>query len=217
MKHMFGCGMIDADNRRNKVRKADLCFVLAILAAAFVSFLIIRLQSTKGSYAVVSYNGEALLSQILLEQPEPVYYLLTYENSDEQNSIITDNIDKSNMCGNSTLDMSGTLGSNVTLSNSSILGSDGTLDKSNSFDNGGITIRKLLLKEWETIDLPDTEYNVFICGNNEIRMLQSSCPDKICVHHSAISNTGENIICLPHQLVIEIKGGKENDLDGVAY
>ena len=160
MKHMFGCDKIDAD-KKHRVRKADICFVFAILAVAFISFLIIKLQSVKGSYVVVSYDGEALPNQISLEQPETVYYLLTYDNA--------------------------------------------------------ITIQALSAKEWETIEFPNAEYNVFICTDNEIRMLQSSCPDKICVHHSAISNTGENIICLPHKLVIEIKGGKENDLDGVAY
>ena len=163
MKHMFECDKIDAD-KKHRIRKSDICFVLAILAVAFASFLIIKLQSNKGGYAVISYDGDTQLSQISLEQPEPVYYLLTYEK-----------------LGN------------------------------------GISIQELSAKEWKAIELPNAEYNVFVCDDNEINMLQSSCPDKICVNHSAISNTGENIICLPHKLVIEIKGGKENDLDGVAY
>ena len=191
MKHMFECDKIDAD-KKHRVRKADICFVFSILAVAFVSFLIIKLQSAKGSYAVVSYDGATLLSQISLEQSESMYYLLTYENSENPNSNNADNIDKSDMYSNS------------------------ALDKRSTLDNG-ITIYEFSAKEWETIELPNAEYNVFICADNEIRMLQSSCPDKICVHHSAISDTGENIICLPHKLVIEIKGGKENDLDGVAY
>lgn len=163
MKRMFDSGIIDAD-KKHRVRKADIFFGFAILAVAFVSFLIIKLQSAKGSYAVVSYDGETLLSHISLEQTETVYYLLMYENSDN-----------------------------------------------------GVIIQEFSAKEWEMIELPNTEYNVFVCANSEIRMLQSSCPDKICVNHSAISDTGENIICLPHKLVIGIKGGKENDLDGVAY
>lgn len=66
------------------------------------------------------------------------------------------------------------------------------------------------------------EYNVFVCRKGSIEMLYSSCPDQICVHHTAISKTSENIICLPHKLVIQISGtedddlGKE-DLDGVVY
>ena len=165
MKHMFECDKIDAD-KKHRIRKADICFVFAILAVAFAGLLLIKLRSDKGSYAVISYDGEVQFAQILLEQSEPMYYLLTYENSDDPNSI---------------------------------------------------TMQKFSVKEWESVSLPNTEYNVFICSDNEIKMLQSSCPDKICVNHSTISDTGENIICLPHKLVIEIKGGKESDLDGVAY
>lgn len=61
------------------------------------------------------------------------------------------------------------------------------------------------------------EYNLFSCENGEIRMIQSSCPDLICVHHRPVSRTGENIVCLPHKLVIEIIGAQENELDGVVY
>ncbi len=191
MKHMFECDKIDTD-KKHRMRKADIYFVSAISAVAFAVFLLIKLRSDKGSYAVISYDGEMQFTQILREQSEPMYYLLTYENSDDSNGNNTDSNDKSDMYSNS------------------------TLDKSSTLDNS-ITIQELSAKEWETIELPNTEYNVFICADNEICMLQSSCPDKICVNHSAISNTGENIICLPHKLVIEIKGGKENDLDGVAY
>lgn len=61
------------------------------------------------------------------------------------------------------------------------------------------------------------EYNLFSCENGEIQMIQSSCPDLICVHHRPVSRAGENIICLPHKLVIEIIGVQENELDGVVY
>jgi hypothetical protein len=61
------------------------------------------------------------------------------------------------------------------------------------------------------------EYNVFVCKDGRIQMLQSSCPDKICVHHAEISKTGESIICLPHKLVIEISNAEEKKLDGVVY
>lgn len=61
------------------------------------------------------------------------------------------------------------------------------------------------------------EYNVFVCKDGKVQMLQSSCPDQICVHHTEIAKTGESIICLPHKLVIEISGAEENELDGVVY
>ncbi|MCM1087558.1 MAG: NusG domain II-containing protein [Muribaculaceae bacterium] len=60
-------------------------------------------------------------------------------------------------------------------------------------------------------------YNVILCQNGEIAMLQSSCPDQICVRHRVISAAGENIICLPHKIVVDIFGEKEGTLDATAY
>lgn len=60
-------------------------------------------------------------------------------------------------------------------------------------------------------------YNLLVCENGEVRMIQSSCPDLICVRHEAVSKTGETIVCLPHRLVIEITGAPETELDGVVY
>lgn len=71
--------------------------------------------------------------------------------------------------------------------------------------------------EWLNIQHPLEDYNVLLCQNGEVRMIESSCPDQICVHHSAVCMAGENIICLPHKIVIEIVGDKGNELDGVAY
>lgn len=61
------------------------------------------------------------------------------------------------------------------------------------------------------------DYNIFLCQDGKVRMLVSNCPDQICVRHNAVSATGENIICLPHKMMIEIIGSKEQALDGVAY
>lgn len=86
-----------------------------------------------------------------------------------------------------------------------------------------MTIQTLSREKWSeesealTADSGVSAYNLFSCENGEIRMIQSSCPDLICVHHAAVSRTGENIICLPHALVIEIVGAQENELDGVVY
>ena len=32
------------------------------------------------------------------------------------------------------------------------------------------------------------------------------CPDKICLRSDYISKIGETVVCLPHKVVIEIKG-----------
>lgn len=77
--------------------------------------------------------------------------------------------------------------------------------------------------EWEetaaqiTAEYQSSAYNIILCQNGEVRMIQSNCPDQICVHHKAVSAVGENIICLPHKIVVEITGDKANTLDGVVY
>ena len=60
-------------------------------------------------------------------------------------------------------------------------------------------------------------YNIFMCRNGEVRMIKSNCPDLLCVHHYPVSAAGENIICLPHKVVIAITGEKGKELDGVVY
>ena len=77
--------------------------------------------------------------------------------------------------------------------------------------------------EW-TVQLAQTEeenhtknYNIFMCKSGEVRMIKSNCPDSLCVHHYPVKTAGENIICLPHRVVIAITGAKGNELDGVVY
>lgn len=50
--------------------------------------------------------------------------------------------------------------------------------------------------------------NVLVVEDGSARMISADCPDKLCVNMGAIKNQGENIICLPHKLVIQIEGDK---------
>lgn len=45
-------------------------------------------------------------------------------------------------------------------------------------------------------------------------MVEADCPDKVCINQGKISKTGETIVCLPHKVVIEIKG-KDAEVDGL--
>lgn len=38
-----------------------------------------------------------------------------------------------------------------------------------------------------------------------VRMIDSACPDKLCVHMGAKSQIGDAIVCLPNRVVIKIK------------
>lgn len=94
-----------------------------------------------------------------------------------------------------------------------------TENKSHSYEDTQSVygIEELSEEEWVNIQYSSEDYNVFLCQNGEVSMIESSCPDQICVHHSAICATGENIICLPHKIVIEIISDEDSELDGVAY
>lgn len=61
------------------------------------------------------------------------------------------------------------------------------------------------------------DYNIFLCQDGNVQMIKSNCPDQICVQHYPISDTGENIICLPHKVVIAVTGESDGELDGVTY
>ena len=46
-------------------------------------------------------------------------------------------------------------------------------------------------------------------------MEEAPCPDQICVRHRRIQNTGEQIVCLPGRILIEIEGEREDEIDGI--
>lgn len=64
----------------------------------------------------------------------------------------------------------------------------------------------------------DTEhgYNLLELTEQGIKITESDCHDKICIHMGEISEVNDMIVCLPHKLVIEVKSDNENnELDAV--
>ena len=59
----------------------------------------------------------------------------------------------------------------------------------------------------KTIDVV-TEFgrNTVIIKNGSVSVLDADCPDKYCISHIEIDSVGQTIVCLPHKLVIEIRG-----------
>lgn len=45
-----------------------------------------------------------------------------------------------------------------------------------------------------------------------VRMVDSACPDKLCVRTGWISRPGESIVCLPNRVVVEIVSGGGPDV-----
>jgi len=58
----------------------------------------------------------------------------------------------------------------------------------------------------------DDHYNVIYIRDGEAWVEEANCLNQVCVKHSHISKIGEMIVCIPHKLILEIKGDK-NALD----
>lgn len=75
------------------------------------------------------------------------------------------------------------------------------------------------LHEDRTIELTgvDQDYNILVIENGEAYISDANCGDHTCIHTGKISHEGEQIICLPHKLVIEISGGETSGLDASTH
>ena len=56
-----------------------------------------------------------------------------------------------------------------------------------------------------------TGHNTILVQDATIAVIDTDCPDAICKQTGVISKPGEIIACLPHKLIIEIKGGTPTD------
>jgi len=58
----------------------------------------------------------------------------------------------------------------------------------------------------------DAQYNNIYIQDGEVWIEEANCLNQVCVKHSHVSKIGEMIVCIPHKLILEIKGDK-NALD----
>lgn len=61
--------------------------------------------------------------------------------------------------------------------------------------------------------------NIVNIKDGVVDMIEADCPDQVCVDSHAISNAGESLVCLPHQVFVDIVGDKpvESEVDASAY
>ena len=52
--------------------------------------------------------------------------------------------------------------------------------------------------------------NDVLVKDNKIKIIKANCKDELCIKQGEISNVGENIICLPNELIMEIKGAEKD-------
>ncbi len=56
-----------------------------------------------------------------------------------------------------------------------------------------------------TIEGKDGGMNRFVIQDGKVTVEEADCPDQICVNHVPVSERGEGIVCLPHEVVVEIQ------------
>ena len=60
------------------------------------------------------------------------------------------------------------------------------------------------------------EYNILKIENGKAKIIKASCNNQICVHHKCVCKDGEEIICVPNNIIIRIVSNEKGDVDAVA-
>lgn len=66
-----------------------------------------------------------------------------------------------------------------------------------------------------TIHAGQEQYNVVRVERGRIRVVEANCPNQIDVKQGWITAPGQTIVCLPHRLVITIRGKAEPSVDDI--
>ncbi|MGL4774426.1 MAG: NusG domain II-containing protein [Clostridium sp.] len=54
--------------------------------------------------------------------------------------------------------------------------------------------------------------NIVIVKDDQIAMIEATCPDYVCLEPGFIKKPGKSIVCLPNRVMIEIKGDSEEEI-----
>lgn len=82
---------------------------------------------------------------------------------------------------------------------------------------GGIT-GTYPLNEAQTVQIDGIGgTNLLVIADGRASVTEADCPDALCVNMGQIHRAGQSIICLPHQVVVEVvDGSDENGVDLIA-
>ncbi len=58
-------------------------------------------------------------------------------------------------------------------------------------------------------------YNVVEIANKQVRVIESNCPDQLCVKQGWINRSPQQIICLPNRIVVRVTNGKASGVDTI--
>lgn len=54
-------------------------------------------------------------------------------------------------------------------------------------------------------------HNTLVISGGYAYIESADCPDKLCMQQGRINKVGEQIVCLPHRIVITIQGDRQKD------
>lgn len=54
--------------------------------------------------------------------------------------------------------------------------------------------------------------NIIKIVDQKIGIIEADCSDKVCMNPQYIDKAGQSLVCLPHKVMIEIKGMAEDDI-----
>ncbi|MDO4323257.1 MAG: NusG domain II-containing protein [Lachnospiraceae bacterium] len=72
----------------------------------------------------------------------------------------------------------------------------------------------------ENMDVVIGDTNICRIEDGSCRMIEAKCPNHICIDTGRITKSGETIVCLPNEVVIQCvlqKAGDENDVDIITW
>jgi hypothetical protein len=68
------------------------------------------------------------------------------------------------------------------------------------------------------VDADEGKYNIVFIEYDFIEIMESNCPDQVCVGWGRIRYAGQTIVCLPFRIVIRITGrAVEDPIDDITW
>ncbi len=61
----------------------------------------------------------------------------------------------------------------------------------------------------------ENKFNTFSIENGYVKMTDANCRDKLCTSQRKINNNFGTIVCLPHNLIIEVGSDIESEIDSI--
>ncbi len=65
-----------------------------------------------------------------------------------------------------------------------------------------------------TVTCPDGGENTILVQPGRVCVSAADCPDQVCVRQGWLSNQATPVVCLPHRLILRVRGS--SDVDGVS-